>query len=135
MFHFKQMNQTNQTNKSNKSNKQTNDTGAQVNVISKQTLACIPKSVVIKPTNVKWSAYNGSHIPVIGSCILNISTKYKIHSVQFIVIDSNSPSIIRLKTSEDLNLLKCLSNINVNRDIDFYTEHADCFGEIGLLKH
>ena len=29
------------------------DTGAQVNVISKQTLACIPKSVVIKPTNVK----------------------------------------------------------------------------------
>ena len=51
-------------------------------------------------------------------------------SVQFIVIDSNS----RLKTSEDLNLLKGLSNTTVDNDIDFCTEYADCFGEIGLLK-
>ena len=55
--------------------------------------------------------------------------------MQFIVIDSNSPSIIGLKSSEELSLLKRLSNINVNRDIDFYTESADCFGYIGLLKH
>ena len=41
------------------------DTGAQANVISKQTLAFILKSVVIKPTNVKLSAYNGLHMPVI----------------------------------------------------------------------
>ena len=32
------------------------DTGAQANVMSKQTLACIPKSVVIERTNVKLSA-------------------------------------------------------------------------------
>ena len=49
--------------------------------------------------------------------------------------DSNSPSIIGLKISEELNLLKRLSNINVNSDIDFCTEYADCFGDIGLLKH
>ena len=55
--------------------------------------------------------------------------------MQFILIDINSPSVIGLKTSEELNLLKRLSNINVNSDIDFYTEYADCFGEIGLLKH
>ena len=55
--------------------------------------------------------------------------------MQFILIDSNSPSVIGLKTSEELNLLKRLSNINVNSDIDFYTEYADCFGDIGLLKH
>ena len=55
--------------------------------------------------------------------------------MQFIVIDSDSPSIIGLKISKELNLLKRLSNINVNRDIDFYTEYADCFGDIGLLKH
>ena len=91
------------------------DTGAQANLSSKQTLACLPKSVVFKPTNVKLSAYNCSSIPVIGSYILNISTKHEIHSVQFIMIDSNSPSTIELKTSEDLKLLKCLSNINVNR--------------------
>ena len=111
------------------------DTGAQANVISKHTLACIPKLVVIEPTNVKLSAYNGSRRPVIGSCILNIFTKHKIHSVQFIVIDSNSPSIIGLKTREDLNLLKRLSNININSDIDFYTECANCFGDIESLKH
>ena len=51
------------------------------------------------------------------------------------MIDSNSPSIIGLKISEELNLLKCLSNINVNSDIDFYNEYADCFEDIGLLKH
>ena len=67
--------------------------------------------------------------------LLNISTQHQIHSVQFIVTDSNSPSIIGLEISEELNLLKRLSNINVNSDIDFYTEYADCFGEIGLLKH
>ena len=55
--------------------------------------------------------------------------------MQFIVTDSNSPSIIGLEISEELNLLKRLSNINVNSDIDFYTEYADCFGDIGLLKH
>ena len=111
------------------------DTGAKANVISKQTLAYIPKSVVIKPTNVKLSTYNRSRIPVIGSCILNISTKHKIHSVQFIVTDSNSPSIIGLKKSEELDLLKRLSNINVNSDIDFHAKYADCFGDIRLLKH
>ena len=111
------------------------DTWAQANVISKHTLFCIPNSVVIEPTNFKLSAYNGSRRPVIGSCILNIFTKHKIHSVQFIVIDSNSPSIIGLKTREDLNLLKRLSNININSDIDFYTECANCFGDIESLKH
>ena len=55
--------------------------------------------------------------------------------MQFIFIDSNSPSVIGLKTSEELNLLKRLSNINVNSDIDFYTEYPNCFGDIGLLKH
>ena len=95
----------------------------------------MPKSVVIDPTNVKLSAYNGSRIPVIGSYILNISNKHKIHLVQFILTDSNSPWVIGLKTSEELNLLKRLSNINVNSDIDFYTEYPNCFGGIGSLKH
>ena len=39
------------------------DTGTQANAILKQTLACIPKSVVIEPTNVKSSAYNGYVYP------------------------------------------------------------------------
>ena len=55
--------------------------------------------------------------------------------MQFILTDSNSPWVIGLKTSEELNLLKRLSNINVNSDIDFYTEYPNCFGDIGLLKH
>ena len=32
-------------------------------------------------------------------------------------------------------LSKCFSNINVNSDIDFCTEYADCFGEMELLKN
>ena len=55
--------------------------------------------------------------------------------MQFIVTDSNSPSIIGLKKSEELDLLKRLSNINVNSDIDFHAKYADCFGDIRLLKH
>ena len=49
----------------------------------------------------------------------------EMHSVKLIVIDSNSPLIIGLKTSEDLNFLKRLSNINVNNNIDFCVEYAD----------
>ena len=59
----------------------------------------------------------------------------EMRSVQLIVIDSNSPLIIGLKTSEDLNLLKRLSNINVNNNIDFCVEYADYFGKKGLLKN
>ena len=66
--------------------------------------------------NVKLSAYNGSSIHVI-TRHLNISAKHEMHSVQFKVIDSNSPLIRGLKTSEDLNLLKRLPNTNVNRTI------------------
>lgn len=96
----------------------------------------VHQNQLIKPTNVKSLTYNGSMLPTTGSCILNISTKNEIHSVQFVkVIDSNSPSIIGIKTNEDLNLLNCLSNINVNNEIDICTEYADCFREIGLLKN
>ena len=59
----------------------------------------------------------------------------EMHSVKLIVIDSNSPLIIGLKTSEDLNFLKRLSNINVNNNIDFCVEYADYFGKKGLLKN
>ena len=83
--------------------------------------------------NVKLSAYNGSSIPVI-TRHLNIFTKHEMSSVQFKVIDSNSPLIIGLETSEDLSLLKRLPNINVNSDIDFFAGYADCFEEVKLLK-
>ena len=44
-------------------------------------------------------------------------------------------SIIGLKASEECNLLKHLSNVDVSSDIDFYTDYANCFRDIGLLKH
>ena len=42
--------------------------------------------------------------------------------MQFKVIDSDSSSITQQKAIEDLKLLKRLTNINDNSDIDIYTE-------------
>ena len=58
--------------------------------------------------NYKLSVYNGSSIPVIQSCSLNISTKHELHSVQF-------TSIKGLKTSTQ----KRLSSINVKTQSAF----------------
>ena len=54
--------------------------------------------------------------------------------MSFIVVDSKSVSILGLGTSENLNLIKHISAINVSGE-QFLSEFSDCFEETGTLKN
>ena len=53
--------------------------------------------------------------------------------VSFIVVDSDSVPILRLKTSEHLQLIKRICRVKTNGEI-FFLEFHDCFGEIETLN-
>ena len=54
--------------------------------------------------------------------------------VLFILVNSKSVPILRLSTSESLNLIKCISVVNVSNE-QFLSEVSDCFGERGTLNN
>ena len=60
---------------------------------------------------------------------------HKINSFKgsFIVVDSESVTILGLKTSEHLQLIKIMCRIETNSET-FFSEFHDCFGEIGTLN-
>ena len=68
------------------------------------------------------SAYNGSRIPVVGKCSLILAHK-----------NSGSVPILRLKTSEHLQLIKRICRTEKSNET-FFSESHDCFGEIGTLN-
>ena len=86
------------------------------------------------PVNIKLSAYNNFKIPVLGGCSLTLKHKKDSFDVSFIVVNSKSVLILGLATSENLNLIKRISAINVS-DEQFLSVFSDCFGEIGTLKN
>ena len=76
------------------------------------------------PVNRKISTYNNSRISVLGKCSLTLEHKKDRFEVSFIVVDSKSVPILRLTTSESLNLIKRISAVNLN-DEQFLSEFFD----------
>ena len=58
--------------------------------------------------------------------------KNRLVPVLFIIADTCSSPILRLKTSENLNLIKRVLHVN-SSVTNFTEEYSDCFGEIGCL--
>ena len=86
------------------------------------------------PMNIKLSAYNNSKIPEPWKCSLTLKHK-KIHfDVSFIVVDWKHLPILRLASTESLNLIKDVSAVNAS-DEQFLCNFTDCFREIGTLKN
>ena len=83
------------------------------------------------PVNIKLSAYN-SKVPIIEKCSLTLKHKKDHFDVLFIVVNSKAVAILGLATSENLNLIQCISAVNIS-DEQFLSEFSDCFGEIGTL--
>ena len=54
--------------------------------------------------------------------------------VLFIVVDSKSVPILGLSASESLNLIKCISAVNVSNE-QFLSEFSNCFGERGTFNN
>ena len=105
------------------------DTGTQCNVISVESLENISCKPDLQPVNIKFSAYNGSNIPVFGNCSLTLAHKNN----YFKVLDSESVPILGLKTSEHFQLIKRICRTERNSET-FFSEFHDCFGEIGTCN-
>ena len=112
------------------------DTGAQANILPYTEYIKLVKRPKLKKSNVMLSAYNNSNIPTKGSCILHIQHGNKTVPILFIVADIYSPPIIGLKTSQKLNLVKRIHNINKksNKIPDYLLEFSDCFGTLGCFS-
>ena len=109
------------------------DTGAQVNILTKNIFNKLKVKPTLKPSKVKLTAYNGLSIPVLGKCILKIINKASMSHVLFIVADTNSPPILGLNTSEKLGLIKRIMEVDVKDVPDDLLQFSDCFGDIGTL--
>ena len=107
------------------------DTGAQVNVISRKQVNKLSSRPSIKHSGIRLTAYNGSRIPVLGRCILNVKHTGKQYPLLFVVVDIDSVPILGLKASEKLNFIQRVHAVDVTKDISEL--YNDCFDEIGTL--
>ena len=110
------------------------DTRAQCNVIPLTILKTFDPEPDFCLVNIKLFAYNNSKIPVIGKCSLTLKHKKSHFDFSFIAVDSKSATILELATSENLNLIKRISGVNVS-DEQLLSEFSDCFGNIGTRKN
>ena len=87
----------------------------------------------LQPSKFRLSAYNGTNIPVKGCCILHITHGITTILVLFHVVD-DSLSILGLKTSKNLNLMRHIMKVNSCVPDYLQQQYTDCFGKIGCLK-
>lgn len=79
------------------------NTGAQVDILSVRDLDKVNTKKIIRKAGIKLSNYNGSNIKVIGRCELKCTLETGvIANIDFVVVDEDSQSIIRLETINKL---------------------------------
>jgi len=90
------------------------DTDAQCNVIPLQKFKQLKlRDVVLKPSDVNLSNYNGSNINVVGKCNLFCETSKGIKSrIEFQVVESETEtSVLGLPSLIQLNLVKRIDSV------------------------
>ena len=75
------------------------DSGAQVNTLPLHKYYRLQNRPKLHSTSIKLSAYDGSNIPLKGSCKVCIKQNQSTIPVSFLVTDTNSTSIVGLNTS------------------------------------
>ena len=109
------------------------DSGAEANIIPLREYKNIRNGPKLHKPRVKLSAYNGTNIPVEGSCILYVENNNKSYPILFIVADIDSQPILGLKTSRQLNLIQRIMKIEKEEIPNYINKFDDCFGNIGCL--
>ena len=112
------------------------DSETQVNILHLNGYCRLQNRRKLHFTSIKLSAYNGSHIPLKGSCIVHIKHNQSTIPVLFLVADTNSTPIIGLSTSTKLNLIKRIVQINPPLP-NYLKEFRDFFSDVRGLpgKH
>ena len=101
---------------------------AQVKVLPENQIENLQRKPRIAKSTTNLSTYNGSNIPVKGQCTLDIHHRGKNAPLLFIVADTNSPPIIGLNSSKQLNLIKRILPISNSQKRNFLNKYKDCFG-------
>ena len=88
------------------------DTGAGADLLSYGDFLSLQRKPILKPTKIRLSDYNDNAIDVKGSCVLRVAMHDRQYPVRFIVVE-NGPSLLECDTSERLNLVQRVYNVNV----------------------
>lgn len=92
------------------------DTGASANIISVNQLTLLEINVnkIQRNTDVLTS-YTGDKVPILGTCYLNFKCNNRcLENVEFYVVKGKNDSILGLKTSTELGLIKLNSSVSIN---------------------
>ena len=113
------------------------DFGAPANIIPENCFRTLKNKPKLHKPNTKLTAYNGSSIPVYGSCILNTELRRKTMSV-LLTVDVSFQPVLGLKPRTQLNLIKRIMNIDKTPDSklpSYLNELRDGFREIDCLHN
>ena len=86
--------------------------GAGADLLSYGDFLSLQRKPSLKPTKIRLSDYNDNAIDVKGSCVLRVAMHDRQYPVRFIVVE-NGPSLLGCDTSERLNLVQRVYNVNV----------------------
>ena len=112
------------------------DSGIQVNILPLNEHDPMQNHPKLHLFSIKLSAYNGSRIPLKGSCIVRVKHNQSTTPVWILVADTNSTPKIRLNTSTKLNLIKRAMQI-ISPPTNYLKEFRNCFNDMACLpgKH
>lgn len=123
------------------------DTGADTNVISKDTLNSIMtqtnRKIHIQRTNNKIFSFSGEIVPNLGSCMLQCEFENGLKTkIYFIVVDCKCQTILGWKTCEKLGIVKRIYKIQNNLQLDcdrsvqsVVSKYSHTFEGIGCLPN
>jgi len=115
------------------------DTGAQVNLIPINAYRELKQKPEIQRGDIKLTAYNGTKIPVKGTCQLLVDHKNVKLTAQFVLVEENMHPVLGLNTSENLGIVKRVDAVS-NDDLfsddikgEIEQQYKDLFTGIGCL--
>ncbi|GFN79083.1 Pol polyprotein [Plakobranchus ocellatus] len=107
------------------------DTGASVNILTRETFTKLKKKPVLRPSSTAIFGYNSDQrLTVLGCFTTTVKHRQKNTTAKFFVVDGNSGSsnLLSGDTLEKLGLIKYLNQVNVPTDL------YSGFGKIKDLK-
>jgi len=116
------------------------DTGSECNIISHETFQKLKLSYPLEPPDSKLTSYSGDLIKVIGKVRLPCSYKSNKISASFYVVENSATSLIGLRSSLDLRLIKMTYSVENSRKEpkiltkdSVMSEYKTLFNGIGVI--
>ncbi|XP_064646192.1 uncharacterized protein LOC135499377 [Lineus longissimus] len=111
------------------------DTGAQANVLPYDLFKRICNKRDLIKTKIRLTTYDGTPLPVAGSCRIRCIYKDNTFYEDFVVVDKRSDPVLGLRTSVKMNLLQRIDALNrpTSDSECILDEYKDIFEGLGCL--